>query len=386
MTNALSSSSLCEILSRIPVFKSFTQSQLLKVLQVSRFKRFAINEYICRKGEISTVMHILLSGDVAVYRDGQIMTTRSAFSAIGLKGFLTKTTQSETIQVIKPVTALVVERSQLDILSSKDHDIGVTLLGNISQTLSSSLSERDENLYFFRQRISELESTIQQMQEYITSYKKSKDLKDDDVIRGESGNNESQNIDPLRKEIGRVNDRMEILTELIESNDSIIDEIQYINHATDQKEGYELKKHKKRLREERRILSEVLRKLEAIHEKAEGPRESNLVFVDGSSSFASDRDVYFVITSGFQILKGAQIHLLQLQDMGYRQAGVLRNAKGFLVFITSSIRYEVAVNACRLIRRKDFPAAYIHVQKPFVSRSTVTYTDEDSIFNEEPIN
>ncbi len=147
---------LITFLQKIPLFSDLPASMLRKILAVS--SKIVVNEgqLLCKKGEQSNAMYILLSGRLAVKMgDSAPVATIEPINCIGEMGVFTGEPRTAYVQAMQKSAMLMLSRNDLNALIRRNTDFGVKIMSKVIKILADRIGADNERM--------------QEMQDYIVS-------------------------------------------------------------------------------------------------------------------------------------------------------------------------------------------------------------------------
>jgi serine/threonine protein phosphatase PrpC len=135
------------ILKKIPLFKSLTYLQILKTLEIIRVRQCKKGEDIIVENDIGDEMFIILSGEVEVYKDKQIVNILVKGQFFGEMSLIDNARRSATIRANGKCTLMVIKRDALYGLLASDNRISTKLFWAFLQNLNQRLRRVDEDVY-----------------------------------------------------------------------------------------------------------------------------------------------------------------------------------------------------------------------------------------------
>ncbi len=131
-------------LRRIALFQNMTPQQAMILLKVCERRSYTRNETLCRFGDASDEMFILLSGQLSVRtQEGTQIARIDPIAPVGEMGIFTQETRSATVVAREPATLLVLSKPQLDHLLRRNPDVELIISRNLIRLLSQRI--RDAN-------------------------------------------------------------------------------------------------------------------------------------------------------------------------------------------------------------------------------------------------
>lgn len=131
-------------LRRIALFQNMSPQQAMTLLKVCEQRSYTRNETLCRFGEASDEMFILLSGYLSVRtQEGKQIARIDPIAAVGEMGIFTGEIRSATVVAREPVTLLVLRKPLIDPLLRRNPDVELIISRNLIRLLSQRI--RDAN-------------------------------------------------------------------------------------------------------------------------------------------------------------------------------------------------------------------------------------------------
>ena len=132
--------SLIESVSKIPLFKGLSPSQVQKLLAVCVPRSYQPGEQVCGSDAESDEMFILILGALEVKTaDGVRVATVIPVSTVGEMGVVMKQPRSATVEAIEESHVFCIPKMQFDMLLQKDVDMQVKVYRNIIEILASKI-------------------------------------------------------------------------------------------------------------------------------------------------------------------------------------------------------------------------------------------------------
>lgn len=124
--------SLLSIVQKLALFRDCTPAQVRDVLQICVSHPFKEGEVICKAGDKSENMFVILTGSVEIRTaEGVALLTEDAVTTIGEAGLLTGEARSATVAAKTAVTTLSINRRRLLPLMSHDAELSKYLYRNV---------------------------------------------------------------------------------------------------------------------------------------------------------------------------------------------------------------------------------------------------------------
>ena len=141
------SSSLLGMLQKLPVFQDLSPTQLKQLFGICLQENYEKGASLCKAGEKSDRMFVLLSGEGAIYTPGNVLLVREkAITTIGEAGLLTGEPRSASVSTESPVKALLIRRGSLSKLMQEDPALATRLYRNMMVMLRQKLIAADRRI------------------------------------------------------------------------------------------------------------------------------------------------------------------------------------------------------------------------------------------------
>ena len=145
-----------KIVEKIPFVRNLSVHQMQQVLHIGRLETYSGGHVLCKEGEKSNAMFILLAGELAV-KDGHTHLARiKPVDIVGEMGVITNQPRCATIEVITDATLITVGKMQFDALLKQDVDMAARIYKNMLDSLSQKLRSNNERLSESEDRGSQL--------------------------------------------------------------------------------------------------------------------------------------------------------------------------------------------------------------------------------------
>ena len=136
---------LKSITDKVPAFRDLTTRQLHGMIQAGETIVREQGTVLCKEGETSTDMFILLSGELSVEMNNMQLTAVKTSDIVGEMSLITGLPRSATIKVVKEATVFVVRKQEFDSLMRENADLAAKVYRNMLLSLCSKL--RDTNIH-----------------------------------------------------------------------------------------------------------------------------------------------------------------------------------------------------------------------------------------------
>ncbi len=149
-----------ELLRETEIFRNLTDSQIAKLLKISRKVTFPQDEVIMREGEEGDAMYIILEGTVEVAKSLVIgegdeesdeknkVFTRldaSVHAVFGEMALLETMKRTATIKTVTNARFYEIRRDGFLSIAEADHELGYRILLNLARIVSARLRKADED-------------------------------------------------------------------------------------------------------------------------------------------------------------------------------------------------------------------------------------------------
>ncbi len=134
------------ILREMPIFQHLEYVELIEVLNVSRQRRFGVNEEIFAEGEDGDEMFVILEGHVSIRKSGKEMITLGQGGHFGEMALMDRNKRSAGAVALEPTRVISVQRRPLFHLMNQNKEIAVKLLWCFMQVLTQRLRYTNEDL------------------------------------------------------------------------------------------------------------------------------------------------------------------------------------------------------------------------------------------------
>lgn len=127
------------ILAPMPLFAHCTEKELRSVAQATVPRRFGAGQPIFEQGQAGHELFLLISGSVAVERDGRLLAQLGPGSAFGEMAMLDEPVRSATARAIDDCELMVIPRDAFFALLKANPMLAVKILWNLLLRLSANL-------------------------------------------------------------------------------------------------------------------------------------------------------------------------------------------------------------------------------------------------------
>ena len=129
-----------EVLKKVPFFAGLSPTQVKHVLEICHAKAIPQGEALCKMGEPSNRMFVVLKGTVAIgTAHGSTLMTEDAITTIGETGALTGEPRSVTVMAMTDCNVLELNRVSLTDLLRADPGLASRVYRNVMMSLRRKL-------------------------------------------------------------------------------------------------------------------------------------------------------------------------------------------------------------------------------------------------------
>ena len=135
----------------VPLFSGLQPTQAVALLKVCERRALKAGEALCRFGDRSEKMYILLSGELSVRTaDDTQIAKISPVAPVGEMGLFTDEPRSATVVADSDATLFVLGKYQFEGVMRKNRDMEVIISRNVIATLAQRIRESNEELNHLR--------------------------------------------------------------------------------------------------------------------------------------------------------------------------------------------------------------------------------------------
>lgn len=141
---------------RVPLFAGLQPTQAVAVLKVCERRSMSAGETLCRFGDRSDKMYILLSGELSIRTaDDTQIAKLSPVAPVGEMGIFTDEPRSATVVATADSTLFVLGKYQLEGAMRQNKEIEVTISRNVIAILAERIRKSNEELNHLRALIAD---------------------------------------------------------------------------------------------------------------------------------------------------------------------------------------------------------------------------------------
>jgi len=145
---------LLSFLKKIPLFSDLPMVTLRKVLSICSKVALDEGQILCKKGDESNAMYILLSGKLAVkVGNSAPVAMIEPVNSIGEMGVFTGEPRTATVQAVQKSALLVLKKTELNLLIKRDTEFGVKIMSKVIQILSERIAADNQRMQEYQKYI-----------------------------------------------------------------------------------------------------------------------------------------------------------------------------------------------------------------------------------------
>lgn len=134
-----------EILHEMPLFRSVTYQELVRVLNITHVRQYAEGERVVDEGDEGDELFVVLTGRVRVHSGEGLITELGPGQHFGEMALIDKAPRSASVTALTESKLIGIKRRDFFDMIRKDHDVAVKLLwsflGSLAQRLRSTSRE-----------------------------------------------------------------------------------------------------------------------------------------------------------------------------------------------------------------------------------------------------
>ena len=135
-----------KIASKIPFMADLSAGQIERVLQAGKMISIDGEKLVCKAGDNSNSLWILLAGELDILKGEILLTTIESVEIVGEMGVITGLSRSATIKAKRDVVLLEIQKLRLDKLMKDDIDLERKLYRNMLRSLCEKLRSTSSQL------------------------------------------------------------------------------------------------------------------------------------------------------------------------------------------------------------------------------------------------
>ena len=135
-----------KVIEKIPLFQGLSPNQVRQLLDAGQMKTCERGHILCREGDKSTDMYILLAGEVSVRRKDVTLATVQPVEVIGEMGLVSGQPRSAKVEVTRNATLICLNKLTFDVALKKDADSAAKVFRNMLKTVCHRLRDANDRL------------------------------------------------------------------------------------------------------------------------------------------------------------------------------------------------------------------------------------------------
>ena len=145
--------------SRVPLFNGLQPTQAISLLKVCERRTLDKGETLCRFGDRSDQMYILLSGAPSVCTEDGVQIARiDPIAPVGEMGIFTEEPRSATVVAAEASSLFVLGKFQLQGAMRRNSEMEIIVSRNVIATLAQRLRDANQEVAHLRDLIADQES------------------------------------------------------------------------------------------------------------------------------------------------------------------------------------------------------------------------------------
>ena len=144
---------LISFLHKIPLFSDLPTSSARKILSVSSKIMVTAGDTVCKQGDESTSLYILLFGKLVVKIGDSPVATIEPVNSIGEMGVFTGEKRSATVEAVENSGLLCLRKSDLNALTRRDTDLGVRIMSKVVNILAKRIKDDNVKMHEYQRYV-----------------------------------------------------------------------------------------------------------------------------------------------------------------------------------------------------------------------------------------
>ncbi len=134
------------IIEKIPFFQGLLPHQARQLLRTGQVKKFFKSQALCHRGDNSTTMYVLLSGELVIKDDDIELARVTPPDIVGEMGVVTGQPRCATIEVAEEATLMLIGRIEFEALLKTDTKMAAQIFRNMLDSICQKLRENNVQL------------------------------------------------------------------------------------------------------------------------------------------------------------------------------------------------------------------------------------------------
>ena len=135
-----------DIVRKVPIFADLTYPQLVRIMNMGRIAPMAKGTTLCRQGEVSSALQVVLRGQVELSRDDTTITTLGPGQHFGEMSLIDDLPHSTTVVCTEEGKVMSLMRKDFEAILKREAPLAVKLLRRFVSELSDRLRKTNEAL------------------------------------------------------------------------------------------------------------------------------------------------------------------------------------------------------------------------------------------------
>ena len=135
-----------KVIAKIPAFRGLSFSQAYHLLRGGEKVVYTSHEVLCREGDKSTDMYVLLTGELSIKSNDTEISRVRPVDVVGEMGLITGLPRCATIEVVGEATLFKISKDVLDKALEEKHEMAAKVYKNMLDSLCRRL--REANVQF----------------------------------------------------------------------------------------------------------------------------------------------------------------------------------------------------------------------------------------------
>jgi CRP-like cAMP-binding protein len=134
-----------EFMKKIPLFQGLTPDEYKKILHICSKQMVPKDHFLCRKGDESNELYILIKGQLKImFRPTSFLTYISPIGLVGEIGVFTGVRRTASVLAVAESSIIRISKIELFELFRNNSVLGICVLLNVIADLSNKLQEDNE--------------------------------------------------------------------------------------------------------------------------------------------------------------------------------------------------------------------------------------------------
>lgn len=128
-----------KIVEKIPFFCRLSPNQIQQILHAGQITTYQPGQLLCKTGDKSTAMFILLAGELIVKDEDLELARVKPVEIVGEMGLISGEPRCATLEVATGATVIAIGKIQFEALLRKDVDMAAKIYKNVVDSLCQKL-------------------------------------------------------------------------------------------------------------------------------------------------------------------------------------------------------------------------------------------------------